>query len=194
MLLCFSTPDAVGEPSPPLSRHFCGRVQTSPSGPWRIPAHHGTDKMLPPRWASTRRRSTRWLWAGYCDLYRTLSTRRVGSGSTSGSHRSQQMRSRMADSVSIEDFRAERAHARAALRMIREALEQHCPSGTIPAEEFVEPWPLTLRPRSWSGRSTFWPASETEKKNPGCWKPSNRGGNSTRQFPETHEPTALITL
>ena len=49
----------------------------------------------------------------------------------------------MDNSVSIEDFRAERAHARAALRMIREALELHCPPGTIPAEEFVEPWPLT---------------------------------------------------
>jgi hypothetical protein len=44
--------------------------------------------------------------------------------------------------VSLETYRADRADARAALRMIREALEAHCLPGTLPAEENVEP-PLT---------------------------------------------------
>jgi hypothetical protein len=44
--------------------------------------------------------------------------------------------------VSLETYRADRADARAALRIIREALEDHCPPGTVPAEENVEP-PLT---------------------------------------------------
>ena len=39
----------------------------------------------------------------------------------------------------LETYRTNFADARAALRMIREALEIHCPPGTIPAEEMIEP-------------------------------------------------------
>ena len=50
--------------------------------------------------------------------------------------------------ISIEEFRAAKADARAALRMIREALEQHVPPGTIPSEEQVEP-PFIAERKSW---------------------------------------------
>ena len=40
---------------------------------------------------------------------------------------------------SIEQYRALRAEARAALRMIREAVEMHAPSGSVLPEERVEP-------------------------------------------------------
>lgn len=41
--------------------------------------------------------------------------------------------------VSLAEYRAVTADARAALRMIREAVEQNAPPGTIPPEERVEP-------------------------------------------------------
>jgi hypothetical protein len=43
---------------------------------------------------------------------------------------------------SLDQYRAVRAEARTALRMIREVVEQHAPPGSVPAEEHVEP-PLT---------------------------------------------------
>jgi hypothetical protein len=41
--------------------------------------------------------------------------------------------------VTLEEYRALAADARAALRMIREVVEQHAPPGSVPAEENVEP-------------------------------------------------------
>lgn len=38
-----------------------------------------------------------------------------------------------------EVFRDNIVNCRAALRMIREAIETHAPPGAVPAEEFVEP-------------------------------------------------------
>jgi hypothetical protein len=39
----------------------------------------------------------------------------------------------------LASYRDTRAEARAALRMIREVVEQHAPPGSVPAEEYVEP-------------------------------------------------------
>jgi hypothetical protein len=39
----------------------------------------------------------------------------------------------------LKDYRDTRADARAALRMIREVVEQHAPPGSVPSEEHVEP-------------------------------------------------------
>ena len=41
--------------------------------------------------------------------------------------------------VTLERYRALTADARAALRMIREVVEQHAPPGSVPSEEMVEP-------------------------------------------------------
>jgi hypothetical protein len=41
--------------------------------------------------------------------------------------------------VTLEQYRALAADARAALRMIREVVEQHAPPGSVPSEEMVEP-------------------------------------------------------
>ena len=41
--------------------------------------------------------------------------------------------------VTLERYRALAADARAALRMIREVVEQHAPPGSVPSEEMVEP-------------------------------------------------------
>ena len=39
----------------------------------------------------------------------------------------------------LEQYRAITADARAALRMIREVVEQHAPPGSVPSEEMVAP-------------------------------------------------------
>ena len=41
--------------------------------------------------------------------------------------------------ITLEQYRAVTADARAALRMIREVVEQHAPPGSVPSEEMVEP-------------------------------------------------------
>ena len=41
--------------------------------------------------------------------------------------------------ITLEQYRALAADARAALRMIREVVEQHAPPGSVPSEEMVEP-------------------------------------------------------
>ena len=41
--------------------------------------------------------------------------------------------------VTLEQYRALSADARAALRMIREVVEQHAPPGSVLSEEIVEP-------------------------------------------------------
>jgi hypothetical protein len=41
--------------------------------------------------------------------------------------------------VSLKTYRALAADARAALRMIREVVEQNAPPGSVPSEEYVEP-------------------------------------------------------
>ena len=41
--------------------------------------------------------------------------------------------------ITLERYRALAADARAALRMIREAVEQNAPPGSVPSEEMVEP-------------------------------------------------------
>ena len=41
--------------------------------------------------------------------------------------------------VTLEQYRALAADALAALRMIREVVEQHAPPGSVPSEEMVEP-------------------------------------------------------
>ena len=41
--------------------------------------------------------------------------------------------------VTLEQYRALATDARAALRMIREAVEQYAPPGSVPSEEMVEP-------------------------------------------------------
>ena len=41
--------------------------------------------------------------------------------------------------VTREQYRVLAAGARAALRMIREVVEQHTPPGSVPSEEMVEP-------------------------------------------------------
>jgi hypothetical protein len=41
--------------------------------------------------------------------------------------------------VTLKSYRDTRADARAALRMIREVVEQHAPPGSVPSEEYVEP-------------------------------------------------------
>ena len=41
--------------------------------------------------------------------------------------------------VTLERYRALAADARAALRMIREVVEQHAPPGSVPSEEMMEP-------------------------------------------------------
>jgi hypothetical protein len=41
--------------------------------------------------------------------------------------------------VTLEQYRTLAADARAALRMIREAVEQYAPPGSVPREEYVEP-------------------------------------------------------
>jgi hypothetical protein len=41
--------------------------------------------------------------------------------------------------ITLEQYRALAADARAALRMIREVVEQHAPPGSVPSEESVEP-------------------------------------------------------
>lgn len=41
--------------------------------------------------------------------------------------------------IALEQYRALAADARAALRMIREVVEQHASPGTIPSEEAIEP-------------------------------------------------------
>ena len=41
--------------------------------------------------------------------------------------------------VTLDQYRALAADARAALRMIREVVEQHAPPGSVPSEETVEP-------------------------------------------------------
>ena len=43
------------------------------------------------------------------------------------------------NTVTLEEYRALANDARAALRMIREVVEQHSPPGTVPREEMVEP-------------------------------------------------------
>ena len=45
----------------------------------------------------------------------------------------------MANMVPMEEYRALAADARAALRMIREVVEQNAPPGSVPSEEYVEP-------------------------------------------------------
>lgn len=47
--------------------------------------------------------------------------------------------SHMTSTITIEQYRALAADARAALRMIREAVELHAPPGSVPSEEMVEP-------------------------------------------------------
>ena len=44
-----------------------------------------------------------------------------------------------APTVTLEQYRALAADARAALRMIREVVEQHAPPGSVPREEMVDP-------------------------------------------------------
>jgi hypothetical protein len=41
--------------------------------------------------------------------------------------------------ITLEQYRALAADARAALRMIREVVEQYAPPGSVPSEEMVEP-------------------------------------------------------
>lgn len=41
--------------------------------------------------------------------------------------------------VTLEQYRSLAADARAALRMVREVVEQHAPPGSVPSEEMVEP-------------------------------------------------------
>ena len=41
--------------------------------------------------------------------------------------------------ITLDQYRALAANARAALRMIREVVEQHAPPGSVPSEETVEP-------------------------------------------------------
>lgn len=41
--------------------------------------------------------------------------------------------------VTLDQYRALAADARAALRMIREAVELHAPPGSVPSEESIEP-------------------------------------------------------
>ena len=41
--------------------------------------------------------------------------------------------------ITLEEYRALAEDARAALRMIREVVEQNAPPGFVPAEEYVEP-------------------------------------------------------
>jgi hypothetical protein len=41
--------------------------------------------------------------------------------------------------VTLDHYRAAMADARAALRMIREVVEQHAPPGSVPNEERIEP-------------------------------------------------------
>ena len=41
--------------------------------------------------------------------------------------------------ITLKQYRALAADARAALRMIREVVEQHAPPGSVPSEEVVEP-------------------------------------------------------
>ena len=41
--------------------------------------------------------------------------------------------------ITLEQYRAITADARAALRMIREVVEQHAQPGSVPSEEMVEP-------------------------------------------------------
>ena len=41
--------------------------------------------------------------------------------------------------VTLEEYRALAADARAALRMIREVVEQNAPPGSVPSEEAIEP-------------------------------------------------------
>jgi hypothetical protein len=45
----------------------------------------------------------------------------------------------MLKTVTIEEYRALADDARAALRMIREAIELHAPPGSVPSEEMIEP-------------------------------------------------------
>ena len=45
----------------------------------------------------------------------------------------------MAITITLEEYRALAADARAALRMIREVVEQNAPPGSVPSEEYVEP-------------------------------------------------------
>ena len=45
----------------------------------------------------------------------------------------------MAKHVPLKAYRPLDADARAALRMIREVVEQHAPPGSVPSEEHVEP-------------------------------------------------------
>jgi hypothetical protein len=44
----------------------------------------------------------------------------------------------MEKTVSLRQYRALATDARAALRMIREVVEQHAPPGSVPSEETVE--------------------------------------------------------
>lgn len=41
--------------------------------------------------------------------------------------------------VSLKQYRALADDAHAALRMIREVVEQHAPPGSVPSEEMIEP-------------------------------------------------------
>ena len=41
-----------------------------------------------------------------------------------------------APTITLEKYRALEADARAALRMIREVVEQHAPPGSVPSEEW----------------------------------------------------------
>jgi hypothetical protein len=41
--------------------------------------------------------------------------------------------------VSLQSYRDAKTDARAALRMIREVVEQHAPPGSVPSQEHVEP-------------------------------------------------------
>ena len=45
----------------------------------------------------------------------------------------------MEKTVTLKQYRALADDARAALRMIREVVEQHAPPGSVPSEEMVEP-------------------------------------------------------
>ena len=41
--------------------------------------------------------------------------------------------------VTLEEYRALAADAGAALRMVREVVDQNAPPGSVPSEEYVEP-------------------------------------------------------
>jgi hypothetical protein len=70
-----------------------------------------------------------------------------------------------ARTVSLKTYRALAADARAALRMIREVVEQNAPPGSVPSEEYVEP-PFTKK--GGAGSKGYWSSSRPSDSRRTC--------------------------